>query len=82
MSRKRKGMKYTLMLSISALLLVLSSLFSLVIGEVPFSLADVPSILSDPSSMEHGILTHIRIPRTILAMAIGGSLSLCGVILQ
>ncbi|HPV27231.1 MAG: FecCD family ABC transporter permease [Bacteroidales bacterium] len=82
MSRKRKGMKYTLMLSMSALLLVLSSLFSLVIGEVPFSLADVPSILSDPSSMEHGILTHIRIPRTILAMAIGGSLSLCGVILQ
>lgn len=32
--------------------------------------------------MEHAVLVHIRIPRTLLALAIGGSLSLSGVILQ
>lgn len=32
--------------------------------------------------MEYGILWYIRIPRTILAIAIGGSLSLSGLILQ
>jgi len=82
MSSKGRGLKYGLMLLSSVFLLLLSFLCSLAIGEVPFRLVDVPSILSDTASMEYGILTHIRIPRTVLALAIGGSLSLCGVILQ
>lgn len=82
MREKGKGVKYTIMLLMSAVLLLLSFLSSLAIGEVPLSVADIPAILSDPSSMEYGILAHIRIPRTVLAMAVGGGLSLCGVILQ
>lgn len=82
MKMKGRGVKYTLILLMSVVLLFVSFLSSLLIGEVPFPLADVPAILGDPSSMEYGILTHIRIPRAILAMAIGGSLSLSGVILQ
>jgi iron complex transport system permease protein len=78
----RRSAKNALALAIPVILLLLSAMASLVIGEVPFSLLDVPAILADRSTMEYGILTHIRFPRTVLATAIGGSLSLCGAILQ
>ncbi len=55
---------------------------SLSIGEIRIPLADIPRLLADKESMEFGVLTYIRIPRTLLGFAIGGSLSLAGAILQ
>lgn len=58
------------------------ALISLCVGEIPLSPGKMIEYLNTPESMEYGILHFIRIPRTLLAIAIGGSLSLSGVILQ
>lgn len=55
---------------------------SLGMGEIPIQIGDLPRILSDKESMEYGVLAYIRVPRTLLGLAIGGSLSLAGAILQ
>jgi iron complex transport system permease protein len=52
------------------------------VGEVKISISDIPSILSSGDEMDYFILTKIRIPRVILAIAVGGSLGLTGAILQ
>lgn len=60
-----------------------TALFSLGMGEIPIRIGDIPGILSNnKESMEYGVLAYIRIPRTLLGLAIGGSLSLAGAILQ
>lgn len=71
-------------ISIITLLLILLcvSALSVSLGEIKISIFDIPSILSDSNSVEYGVLSYIRIPRTILAIAVGGSLSLSGAILQ
>lgn len=62
--------------------LLAASMLSLGMGEIPIRLGDLPHIFSDKESMEYGVLAYIRIPRTLLGLAIGGSLSLAGAILQ
>ena len=57
-------------------------MLSLGVGEIHVPFADIPRLLSDKESMEYGVLAYIRIPRTVLGFAIGGSLSLAGAILQ
>lgn len=61
---------------------ILTSVLSLSIGEISVPLSNLFDFLNQPDSMEYGVLWYIRIPRTVLAIAIGGSLSLSGVILQ
>ena len=52
-------------------------------GEMNIKLLRVPSILfSGKGTIEYSILTQIRLPRILLGLAIGGSLSLAGVLLQ
>ena len=63
-------------------ILLATAMLSLTMGELSFAPSELWAILDGGSSMERGILVHIRIPRTMLAFAVGGSLSLCGVILQ
>ena len=53
-----------------------SALLSLSSGEAAIGLKDIPSVLGDKEQMEYYILTQIRMPRIILALAVGGSLSL------
>jgi len=62
--------------------LLAASMLSLGMGEIPIPISDIPHILSEKESMEYGVLSYIRIPRTLLGLAIGGSLSLAGAILQ
>ncbi len=57
-------------------------LLSLSVGEVSIPFRDILSALSDKGSMEYGVLSYIRIPRTLLGFAVGGGLSLSGAILQ
>jgi iron complex transport system permease protein len=57
-------------------------LLSLSTGEIRIPMSDIPRLLGDRESMEYGVLTFIRIPRTLLGFAIGGGLSLAGAILQ
>lgn len=57
-------------------------ILSLGMGEIPIRISDIPRILLDTESPDYGVLAYIRFPRTVLGMAIGGSLSLAGAILQ
>lgn len=58
------------------------TILSLSIGEISIPYKKIPQIFADKESMEYGVLFYIRIPRTLLGFAIGGSLSLAGAILQ
>lgn len=61
------------------------SLFSLGIGPAGLSIADIISVVmkgADTDSYAYTILFGIRIPRIILGLAVGGALSIAGVILQ
>jgi len=55
---------------------------SLSTGVADISFSNIFSILQQGEGMEYFILTQIRIPRTLLAIAVGGSLGLAGAILQ
>lgn len=79
-----KHKKITWLLYVLALLAALFAvaILSLSIGEISIPYKKIPQILADKESMEYGVLFYIRIPRTLLGFAIGGSLSLAGAILQ
>lgn len=64
------------------ILLLIAVYFSLSFGEIRIRLADMPEILRSKSGIEYSILSKIRMPRMLLAFAIGGALSLTGAILQ
>lgn len=64
-------------------LLLLVIVLSLTQGEVDIPLRSLPGFLfRSDVTMEHVILTQIRLPRILLGIAVGGALSLAGVILQ
>ena len=75
--------KWVFCLAILLITLIAVSLFSLVLGSAEISWRRVCSfIFSSGSGMERTILLHIRLPRIVLAIAVGGGLSLAGVIFQ
>ncbi|MFV0377703.1 MAG: FecCD family ABC transporter permease, partial [Mangrovibacterium sp.] len=58
---------------------------SLSSGEMKIGLADAIKLLfagGEPNSIEAMLIKQVRLPRVILGLAVGGSLSLAGVILQ
>lgn len=63
-------------------LVIGGALFSVGYGELEISLRDIPSILRKGEGLEYMIISKIRIPRVILAIAVGGALSLAGALLQ
>ncbi|MCX5710964.1 MAG: iron ABC transporter permease [Candidatus Omnitrophica bacterium] len=63
--------------------LLLIAALSLCLGSADLSVQTaIHSIFSGSNTTEHNILFEIRLPRIILGFAIGGALSLAGVILQ
>ncbi|NOR76471.1 MAG: iron chelate uptake ABC transporter family permease subunit, partial [Draconibacterium sp.] len=77
----KKYIKWILFLVALFVLLIISVVISLSSGEVKISLAQLPKILSNKDSIEFMVLTKIRIPRLLLAISVGGALSLSGAIL-
>ncbi len=66
-----------------ALVAAAVSLFALCIGVVGFSPAEILRLISQGrGDAAYSILVDIRLPRVILGFAVGGALSLSGVILQ
>ena len=65
------------------MVLVLSAfVVSLVSGEMQISLSELFDIFKEEEGLKYTIISQIRLPRTIMAFAVGGSLSLTGAILQ
>jgi len=77
-----KYIKWILFLAALMLLLAVSIVISLSSGEVKVSLSQLPELFSDKTSIEYTVLSKIRIPRLLLAIGVGGALSLSGAILQ
>ncbi|MDA3893489.1 MAG: iron ABC transporter permease [Salinivirgaceae bacterium] len=64
------------------IVLLLSIWLSVSYGEINLSLVEIIQILKSKSGIEYTILNKIRIPRILLGFAVGGALSLSGVLLQ
>jgi iron complex transport system permease protein len=79
---RKKYIKWILMITILLVLVIAAACLSLFSGEMDISLSDLPQLFATKSDIRYAILTKIRIPRVILAFAIGGALSLTGAILQ
>lgn len=79
---KRKEWVWGIYVLLLIVVLLGSFMLSLGIGEIPIRIPEISRILSEKESMEYGVLAFIRIPRTLLGLTIGGSLSLAGAILQ
>lgn len=82
MGMKQKYLQWGITIVILLALLVGAILLSLSTGEISIKLTDIASILHDKSSMEYSVLTNIRLPRIFLAIAVGGTLSMTGAVLQ
>jgi iron complex transport system permease protein len=80
---QKKYIKWALYLAGLFVLLIVSVFLSLSFGEMNLGFSDIFRILIDgKESMEYSILSQIRIPRVLLGIAVGGSLSLSGILLQ
>ncbi len=78
----KKYVKWILFCAALLILLAISVIISLSSGEVKMSWLQIPEILAHKNSIEFTVLSKIRIPRLILAISVGGALSLSGAILQ
>ncbi|HKM94854.1 MAG TPA: iron ABC transporter permease [Prolixibacteraceae bacterium] len=79
---KTKYLKWILILASLLILVVFAFVFSLASGEMSIPFNKIPEIFNSKSGIEYTILSQIRLPRTIMAFAVGGALSLTGAILQ
>ncbi len=79
---KSNQLRWSLYLIVLTVIAVAAIVLSLSVGEVAIPFRKLPHILAETESMEYGVLFYIRIPRTMLGFAVGGSLSLAGAILQ
>lgn len=80
---QKKHLQWVIYLAGLLVLLVASVILSLSVGEMNLGFFDIFSILGKGhSSMEYTIITQIRLPRVLLGIAVGGALSLSGVLLQ
>jgi len=82
LNRNKKSTWFFLLL-MSFLFLIASAVFSLITGSAGIPVGKIISILfNGRGGTEYSILIDIRLPRIILGFAVGGALSLAGVILQ
>lgn len=82
MKTNTKYFKWGVYLIVLLILVFLAAALSASTGDVEIRLFDIPGILKSKTGLEYTILTKIRLPRILLAFAVGGALSLTGAILQ
>ncbi len=80
---KQKLIRWLIWISALSVILLGISILSLSIGssEIPFN-SIIPLIFEGKGTTEYSIIFDIRLPRIILGFAVGGALSLAGVLLQ
>jgi len=79
---RNKQLKWVSFVIVLLLLLAGSILFALMVGEIHFSVQELLTVFGDKNGIEYTILSRIRLPRIMLGVAVGGALSLAGVLLQ
>ena len=76
-------MKNIIIIVSSVVILLSVFIISLTVGEIQIKISDFYSLFgNDNSSIGRTILINLRIPRSLLGIAVGGSLGLSGVLLQ
>lgn len=83
--QSNKYFRWSLYLLVLLALLLGSVLIALSVGELNIGLSEVLRMIfigGDENNIEYLLITEIRLPRVILGIAVGGALSLAGVILQ
>lgn len=78
----QKYTKWLILLFVLMILVLLAFSLSLMFGEMRIKVNELIDVLSEKDGLKYTIITQIRLPRTIMAFAVGGSLSLTGAILQ
>lgn len=80
---RQRNLNWLYTIIILAILLIIVAIIGLSLGEFSVPFVKVPSALfGTDGGIEQTIIQKLRLPRIILAIAIGGGLSLSGVILQ
>jgi iron complex transport system permease protein len=80
---QKKYLQWMFIVAGLTFLLLATVLISLSVGEMDLGFTDVFKVLRQGNeSMEYTILSQIRLPRILLGIAVGGSLSLSGILLQ
>lgn len=80
---REKTVRWIFWISVLCCLSLGISLFSLCTGSISISLKKILEVVFEgKGSTEYSIIFDIRLPRIILGFAVGGALSLAGVILQ
>lgn len=80
---QKKYLQWGIYLAGLLALLIASVILSLSVGEMNLGFMDIFGILAKgDGSMEYTILSQIRFPRVLLGIAVGGALSLSGILLQ
>ena len=79
---RAKYIQWIIFIAVMILLLFIAIVISLWVGEVKISLRQLPEIFANKEGIEYTVLSKIRFPRLVLAIAVGGALSLSGAILQ
>lgn len=81
---KSRGAALTLGLLCLVAAVLLVAFFSITVGARPITLETVWSALSafDPHSTDHRIIWDLRLPRTVIGLAVGAALGLSGAVLQ
>lgn len=85
MKERSKYFKWLLVVAGLSALLLVAVLISLSTGELKIGLGEALRLLfagGDESSLEHMLISQVRLPRIMLGVAVGGALSLAGVMLQ
>lgn len=76
-----KGVRQAVVLGLLLLLVAAGAVLSLVVGEMTIDLSRLAEWRA-ADAMEYRVVRYIRLPRTLLALSVGGSLSLAGCLLQ
>ncbi len=80
---QKKYLKWLLLILLFTVVTGIIVIHSLISGDLKISIADLPRLLfTQGEGIDFTIINSIRLPRIILGLAIGGALSLSGVILQ
>lgn len=80
---RKKIKNWTICLIILVFTAILAAVISLFVGSANIGIKRIASVFSGAGSpVERSIIFDIRLPRILLAFAVGGALSIAGVILQ
>lgn len=80
---QNKYIKWLFLILLFLVATILIVIISLISGDLKVSISDLPRLLfNDGDDIAYTIIKSVRLPRIVLGLAVGGSLSLAGVMLQ